>query len=225
MTEPYNHPRRTKRMQGTARRLLVVSAMSCARRRPRLIVRLKMCVLLLSPFLLVFASCGNGTKEISSSDEGKQRVVLRVPVKAPDQVYRTLWQRSFPEEYQELIQRAEKIRRGHDHPFAEPITIPDSELTPDLFSTGSEWGKGLPSKVFEQLGFPIFDVENGVLVDKGRRVTWNFETGGIEIYHSAQAIAAFRARFPEFEDEGNDTGAEQNGAGQSATLLESKCSP
>jgi hypothetical protein len=58
--------------------------------------------------------------------------------------------------------------------------------------------------VFEELGFPIFDFENGVLVDQGRRVSWNFQTGAIEIQHSAQAIAAFRWRFPEFEDEGGD---------------------
>ena len=188
--------------------------------------------IILSPLLLALVSCGEGKDAFRSSDEGMQRVVLRVPDKAPDLVYRTLWQRSFPGAYQELIQRAEKIRRGDDHPFAEPITIPDSELTPDSFSTGSEltpdsfstgseWGKGLPSKVFEQLGFPIFDVEDGVLVDKGRRVTWNFETGAIEIYHSAQAIDAFRTRFPEFEDEGNGT-REQNAAGQPATRLESK---
>jgi len=154
--------------------------------------------------LVVLVSCGQGTVELPSSDEAMQRVVLRVQEKDPDKVYRMLWQRSFPEEYQELIRRAEKIRRGEDHPYAQPVEIPDSELTPSAFANVSEWGKGLPSVVFEQLGFPIFDVEDGVLVDKGRRVHWDFQTGAIEIHHSAQAITAFRTRFPEFEDEIDD---------------------
>jgi len=167
-------------------------------------VREKMRFILISQLLVVLVSCGKGTDELPSSEESMQRVVLRVQEKDPDQVYRMLWQRSFPEEYQELILRAEKIRRGEDHPYAQPIKVPDSELTPSAFANVNEWGKGLPSVVFEQLGFPIFDVEEGVLVDRGRRVHWDFQTGVIEIHHSAQAITAFRSRFPEFEDEVDD---------------------
>jgi len=182
-------------------------------------VRENMRSTLLFPLLLALVSCGTETDGSRSSDDAMQRIVLKVREKQPDEVYRMLWQRSFPTEYQELIRSAEKIRQGRGDPFAQPIAIPDSELTPDSFSTGSEWGKGLPAKVFEQLGFPIFLVEDGVLVDQGRRVSWDFQTGAIEIHHSAQGIAAFRSRFPEFEDEGEKT-REENAAGKAATRPE-----
>lgn len=184
-----------------------------------LAVREKMRWILLFPLLLALVSCGNETDGTPSSDETMQRIVLRVREKHPDEVYRMLWQRSFPNEYEELIRSAEQIRQGRDDPFAQPMAIPDSELTPDSFSTGSEWGKGLPGKVFEQLGFPIFEVEDGVLVDHGRSASWNFQSGVIEIHHSAQAIAAFRSRFPEFEDEGEKT-REEDAAGKAATRPE-----
>lgn len=180
----------------------------------------KMRSILLFPLLVALVSCGNETDGSRSSDEAMQRIVLRVREKDPDEVYRMLWQRSFPTEYQELIRSAEKIRQGRDDPFAQPMAIPDSELTPAFFSTTSEWGKGLPAKVFERLGFPIFEVEDGVLVDQGHRVSWDFHTGVIEIQHSAKAIAAFRSRFPEFEDEGEET-REENSAGNAATRPES----
>lgn len=162
---------------------------------------LKMRIFFLLSLSLGLISCERAGKAVISSGEDMERVVLRVREMEADEVYRLLWQRSFPEEYEELVRETEKRKEGSHDPFAEPITIPDGELTPSAMGM-DEWGKALPSRVFEKLGFPIFDIEDGVLVDEGRSVTWDYQTGIIEIRHSARAIAAFRERFPEFEDVG-----------------------
>ncbi len=158
---------------------------------------------------LLFSSCNRGVNNSNPQAVELKSISLRVPGADPWKVYGTLWQRTFPEEYKELKAQAQEMREGGGDPFADPsFDVPDDELTPYSFTRSETWARGLPWKVFRELGYPVSinrDPNNG---DTNAKLFWSHSTGIFEIYHSSEAIAAFRKRFPEFQPV-SKTGGEQ----------------
>lgn len=164
--------------------------------------------LLTTPVLLLF-SCdrpSTGGSDTSPQDERMMTVVFQAPADT-DETVRTLWQRSYPKAYSDLLRRAEESRDGTD-PFADPIDIPDTEITPGTFGLLG-WGRAIVPRVFDELGYPL---------KEGAKASYEAASGRFKITHSSPAIESFRARFPEFKQ----MQSEQGVAPQSATRSESK---
>jgi hypothetical protein len=163
--------------------------------------------LLTAPMLLLLScdSSSSGGSHTSPQDKRKMTVVFQTPTDA-DETVRMLWQRSYPKEYSDLLRRAKESRDGTD-PFADPIDIPDTELTPGTFGLLG-WGRAIVPRVFDELGYPLKD---------GAEASYEAASGRFKITHSSPAIESFRARFPEFKQ----IQSEQAGTGQPVTRPES----
>lgn len=159
--------------------------------------------LLTAPVLLLLSCDSPSTGETGTSpqDERMMTVVFQTPIDV-DETVRTLWQRSYPKEYSDLLRRAKESRDGTD-PFAGPIDIPDTELTPGTFDLLG-WGRAIVPRVFDELGYPL---------KEGAEASYEAASGRFEITHSSPAIESFRARFPEF----TQIQREQGVRGQPAT--------
>ena len=145
--------------------------------------------LLTAPMLLMLSCYSPSTGETDTSPqvERMMTVVFQTPIDV-DETVRTLWQRSYPKEYSDLLRRAGESRDG-THPFADPIDIPDTKLTPGTFGLLG-WGRAIVPSVFDELGYPLKD---------GAEASYEAATGRFKITHSSPAIESFRARFPEFK--------------------------
>lgn len=145
--------------------------------------------LLIAPALLLLSCYTPSNRETDTDlrDERRMTVVFQAPGDA-NKTVRTLWQRSYPEEYSELLKRAKESRSGLD-PFADSIDIPGSELTPGTFGLLG-WGRAIIPRVFDELGYPLKD---------GAEADYEAASGLFKITHSSTAIESFRARFPEFK--------------------------
>lgn len=99
---------------------------------------------------------------------------------------RILWQRSYPEEYNELI-----VRYKAKDPYQEHNKISEDELTPGHFGL-LDWDRALIPRAFEQLGYPLIH---------GANADYDAEQNRLTLTHSSQAQDTFRQRFPEFEPE------------------------
>lgn len=102
---------------------------------------------------------------------------------------RILWQRSYPEEWQALVQELQE--EADLDPYAEPIVINPANVDPSL--TGKiGWDRGLVPRAFEQLGYPLTEVQ-------GAWSGYSFTNRTLQVAHTPKALNAFDARFPEFE--------------------------
>ena len=163
---------------------------------------MRLCILA-APTLFLLSCDSPSTREADTvpREEPRKTVVFQVPGDFSETV-RTLWQRSYPEDYSALVTRARESRSGKD-PFAVPIEVPDSELTPETFGP-LDWGRAIVPRVFDKLGYPL---------KGGAKAYYEPESGIFRITHSPVAIDSFRARFPEFKQIRN----EQDAAEQPAT--------
>ncbi len=127
---------------------------------------------------------------VDSSSEMETSKVMKTEVfkinYTPEKFTRILWQRSYPEEYNELIGRY----KAKD-PFEESTKTSEDELTPGHFGL-LDWDRALISRVFEQLGYPL---------THGAKADYDDEQNRLTITHSNQAQEAFSQRFPEFDTE------------------------
>ena len=129
------------------------------------------------------------------SPEGSQiSVILEVP-RGRDSALQLLWQRSYPEEYLNLVKQSAESKENLD-PFAEAITVPDDELTPGSFGLLG-WDRALVSSVFDELGYPLKD---------GAEASYDYDLNCLSIRHSASAIESFRLLFPEFKPKTSEQG-------------------
>lgn len=119
----------------------------------------------------------------SEQDKSLVDVIFRTP-SDPNDVMRILWEKTCPGEYKALHAR----RDGFD-PFAEFPNTPEEKLTPGDFGL-LDWDRGMIPRAFDDLGYPL---------KKGTVALYDHNKGRLRISHSRQAIAAFRARFPEFQ--------------------------
>jgi len=147
---------------------------------------------ILAVLTLFLFSCDDPSSRAMSpalGEEQRKTVFFQLPKGDTNVMARPLlWQRSYPEEYSELVRQAKQSRSGDD-PFADPIEVPDNQLTPGTFGFVG-WGRGLVSQVFDELGYP-FEGEMEAYLE--------VESGLLRITHSPSAIEAFQARFPEFK--------------------------
>ncbi len=104
----------------------------------------------------------------------------------PEKFTRILWQRSYPEEYKELI-----VRYKEKDAFGKPAEISEDELTPGHYGLLG-WDRALILRAFEELGYPLIH---------GAKADYDAEQNRLTITHSSQAQDAFRQRFPEFVTE------------------------
>jgi len=58
-------------------------------------------------------------------------------------------------DYSELVRKARESRSGED-PIADPIEVPDSDLTPGDFGLLG-WGRAIVPQVFDALDYPLKD--------------------------------------------------------------------
>lgn len=107
----------------------------------------------------------------------------------PEKFTRILWQRSYPEEYKELI-----VRYKEKDVFGEPAEISEDELTPGHYGLLG-WDRALILRAFEELGYPLIH---------GAKADYDAEQNRLTITHSIQAQDAFRQRFPEFVTEAGE---------------------
>lgn len=150
---------------------------------------MRLCILTVATLLLL--SCDSpSTRESDTAprEERRMKVVFKVPGDSNETV-RMLWQRSYPEDYSELIRLAKESRTGGGDPFADSIEVPDSELTPETFGL-SGWGRAIVPRVFDELGYSLKD---------GAEASYEVDSGHFKITHSPSAIEAFHVRFPEFK--------------------------
>jgi hypothetical protein len=143
--------------------------------------------------LLLFG-CGEDS-ETSDSPPGEQTGNRTVVLRLPRNGLAILWQRSYPDEYTDLITRAHESRNPHpSNPYGGgldgPISVPDSELTPATFGLIG-WGRGIVSRAFDELGFPLVD---------GAEILYSPDPHTLTVTHTPKGIEAFLRRFPEFNE-------------------------
>jgi len=114
----------------------------------------------------------------------------RVPMGVSSRLYTILWQRSYPEEFEELIR--DNNRPGGRDPFADPDLRNNKGPRVDWNPGRIDWDMAIVSRVFEQLGYPTTETE-------GAFAHYFPDEQLFKVIHTPTAIVKFEARFPEFE--------------------------
>lgn len=113
----------------------------------------------------------------------------RVPMDSR-RVYRILWQRSYPKEFEKLI-RDNKHPEERD-PFTANATAGNKGLRVDWVPNSMHWSRSIIPRVFEQLGYPTDKTE-------GASAMYYPDKQLFKVAHTPTAIVKFEGRFPEFE--------------------------
>ena len=135
---------------------------------------------------LLLIGCGEDSHTEAESSTGEQGFAT-VVFEVPDNGIPLLWQRSYPEEHAKLVADAEEQRRL---PFSDPITVPDSQLTPGDFGIQG-WDRAIVPRTFEQLGYPL---------QNGAKANYSAGSKTLTLTHTPAAVHAFEKRFPEFSE-------------------------
>lgn len=142
---------------------------------------------LLTLGLLLLPGCTQN--EQPSGEPVKAELVERVyAIRMQPRVFlRILWQRSYPEEWQALV---EQLQNDPD-PFAEPFEVIPANVDPSLLGRLG-WDRALVPRSFEELGYPLGSVQ-------GAWSGYSFTNRTLQVAHTIEALNAFDRRFPEFE--------------------------